>query len=684
MALVTLRASSTHTSGDSVRTGGTTKNGVVSDDSDATYLQVPSNKLFDGANAGEFTTWDEFYLVDLPAQPTGAKVTSTEIRVRSGPIVDRAYAGSREYAYIQFEYVDADAGGTTYLTDAELVSAGHPSTAIITEEVWRSFRTTRPDGRFWTWESIRLLRMRARIKDGRYHEFYVDVIYNERPVTVVDRPSGTISDTTRPTPRYSYSDPEGDQQSARRLKVFSAAQFQAADFDPEASTAVYDTGKEFVISTTFDLTEDLPNNTLYRAYVKTWQSYQEEHASAWAYSEFTIAVLPPNNPTISATTELVNSRVKVDTFGHDNLTSANQASVETDTAGFVAQTNVTLARSTAQARYGGASLSMTAVAAGLMEARTTGVPVVVGIEYTALASFRSAATARNVKTMINWYLAADGTGYISTSSPGWTADTTTGWTQSAVTATAPANALSCRIIMQVDGAAAGEVHYADGVGIFPGTVTVWAPGGMAAQTEFIVEYSDDDGVTWWEHPRMGGAHDGVATQRRADYDYELASGVGRRYRAKTFNPSPALASGLSGETAEQSLTFDSWWVKVPTNSVLNFVPKRGFSWLEREYDLRTSVLNRFRKINKAVSQGVPSGAGFDMRLVTLTEDEYQAVFKALTANVVLLVQSPQGRQWYVAPAGEMTVSELVTEADSPDVVGVYHRFELPVVEVGPT
>jgi len=166
-----------------------------------------------------------------------------------------------------------------------------------------------------------------------------------------------------------------------------------------------------------------------------------------------------------------------------NLLTTNQASLETDTTGWVTFFgNTSLARSTAQFLIGTASLSLTAVAAGDMYAYTTngvaGVPVVAGTVYTALASVRSNTTSRSVNVGIVWYDAAGVT--LSTSLGSETADTSTGWTQGSCTAQAPATAARAAIQVRVTAAgAAGEVHYVDSISIASGSSTTWYPPGVS-------------------------------------------------------------------------------------------------------------------------------------------------------------------------------------------------------------
>lgn len=159
----------------------------------------------------------------------------------------------------------------------------------------------------------------------------------------------------------------------------------------------------------------------------------------------------------------------------DNLLTANQASIETDASGWGLASNATLARSTAQAADGVASLSLTAGAAGDMwsysDPRTA---LVGGRRYTALASFRGATAGKSVDVSIQWQNAAGGV--LGNSQGAAVTDTTTGWTQASVTATAPDGTTQGRVAVAVRGAAAGEVHYADKIAVHQGRTTIWTAG----------------------------------------------------------------------------------------------------------------------------------------------------------------------------------------------------------------
>jgi hypothetical protein len=163
-----------------------------------------------------------------------------------------------------------------------------------------------------------------------------------------------------------------------------------------------------------------------------------------------------------------------------NLLSANAASVEVDATPWAVAANCTIARSTAQAADGAASLALTSVAAGNMSALGTvaaSVAVSPGDTITGLASFRSAVSARSCRCYLNWYTSGD---VLVSQTPAGASvtDSTTGWTQAFVTGVAPATAAKVRFDVEVVAAGAGaEVHYVDKMSLRRGTGQDWVIGG---------------------------------------------------------------------------------------------------------------------------------------------------------------------------------------------------------------
>lgn len=141
-------------------------------------------------------------------------------------------------------------------------------------------------------------------------------------------------------------------------------------------------------------------------------------------------------------------------------------SFESSVLGWSAGVSTTIARSTAQAHTGAASMSLTRTGTtGLAYADKGEVlSVTPGRLYTASAYFRAATAPRSVTVKLYFY--DSGFGFIS-SHTAVVADTSPGWTESRVTVVAPVDAAWVSPRLQVENAPAGEVHYVDDFSITP-------------------------------------------------------------------------------------------------------------------------------------------------------------------------------------------------------------------------
>ncbi|MBK8168327.1 MAG: hypothetical protein IPK64_20455 [bacterium] len=161
-----------------------------------------------------------------------------------------------------------------------------------------------------------------------------------------------------------------------------------------------------------------------------------------------------------------------------NLLSDNAASIETDASGWAANTgSPTVARSTAQARHGSASLLVTATGNGTMSAiipsgTANYVPVTVGETYTAVASFYGGVTSRSVYVAVLWYTSG-GSFIVQTNADAITSGTGS-WVESRVTAVAPATAAYARMTVVMSSAATSDTFYIDRVGLWRGNGGQWA------------------------------------------------------------------------------------------------------------------------------------------------------------------------------------------------------------------
>jgi hypothetical protein len=366
--------------------------------------------------------------------------------------------------------------------------------------------TSAPNGAPWTQELLNNLVVRFTDgatgssvlppdPDNRTTLFalYVDVVTAPRPTVTVTAPTGTVTDTSFPEVRWT---PVGTQ-AAYEIKIFDSVTYGGAGFDPETSTAVIATGIVTSDSDGETLEGDLANSTTYRAYVRVATLVNgNNYFSAFAFSQFALNIESPATPTVSAFFDSNTGAVTVTIFGRTNAMNPNQASLETNTDGWVAVSNCSITRSTAQASNGSASLAVQSASAGDMTASTTTAtkfPVAANNKFSATAEFRAATTARSCSVGII-FLNTSGT-IISTIFGTAENDSSSAFNECNVSATAPATATHAQVIVKVASAGSSETHFVDKIAFHAGDTPFWTRGGFENFT-FVVERSEDSGVTF--------------------------------------------------------------------------------------------------------------------------------------------------------------------------------------------
>jgi hypothetical protein len=333
------------------------------------------------------------------------------------------------------------------------------------------------------------------------YEAYADVDIRNQP-TVTGQASSGFTNNSQPTFTWGVSDADNATPTYYWVRVFDAATVAAPDFNPTTSASAWESGVVQSMETAVT-SGPLQNGVTYTAYVRVakdfplknsdqlskWQEANADYKwwSPWAAtSAFTVTFTPPYAPVIQSATVLTDTnqyRAQLQVQTAVNLLSADAASLETTIGEWKVLTNCTVSRTTAQAADGTASLLVSGAASGAMTAyvdgqgTTAGPRFIVdyGQTYTALASFRTAVTARTVQVGVRWHF-ADGTTGSNILGTGAT-DSTSGWTQVSYTGTAPAGANFADLIISVSGVVAGEVHYVDKASFAAGSSTTWMPGG---------------------------------------------------------------------------------------------------------------------------------------------------------------------------------------------------------------
>lgn len=535
------------TGGVTIGGGAASVHAALSDSSDATYVDFNTRN-----SLGPYLQFGTFTL------PAGAKVTAVTIKVRSA-----STSGTVQDVWVQSYSSGGNVGSskyyinnTTTISDKSYsANASAYATQTNINDATVLFGVGNPDS--YVARNVRVYRVE------------LQVYYNEKPVV---SNVAITANTTKPTVTWTYTDPDNDTQRGFVVKVFSSAQYSVTGFNPETyapSNTTWDSGFIYNPQATYTPTTwnspgwqppPLVPGTTYRFYVRAEDGGGRSRSSDWTFLQTTITIEPPGTATGTAYWDTAHGgRVRLTLQGHANLLTLNQSSIETDTTGWVAGTNASIARSTAQASHGGASLAVTAISAGSIGARTpigtAGIPIAADTWYVGSFRVRAAATARSILVRLLWYTAAGAalgeTTYAAT-------DSTTAWsTDHILVAKSPATAAFAALgIGSAVGAdwAANEVHYLDQAMVVPGDRRdiPWSIGGYEPTTTLGFQRSTDNGVTWrevWYSPldrtktdytatkqlvTKFGWKPGTATTSAADADladYEIPPGSTARYRA---------------------------------------------------------------------------------------------------------------------------------------------------------
>lgn len=148
--------------------------------------------------------------------------------------------------------------------------------------------------------------------EGQWGPYAADfaVTGSAPPQVGVTSPIGQIGDTTRPLVTWVFSDADGDVQSHVEIKIFDSATYSASNFSPDGSAPLFTTGKIAYSDQAFAPDFDLSDSATYRVYVRVTQALGGL-TSNWSFSEFTIALTPPQIPKISVVEDNEGGRILV-------------------------------------------------------------------------------------------------------------------------------------------------------------------------------------------------------------------------------------------------------------------------------------------------------------------------------------------------------------------------------------
>lgn len=367
-----------------------------------------------------------------------------------------------------------------------------------------------------------------------------------------------------------------------------------------------------------------------------------------------------------------------------NLLDSDTASAEQSIGTWTPLSNCTIAQVTdiGNTAAGTGILRLTAAAAGEVAVATGGASnphaVTAGEPYTVLASLRAHAASRTGRLVISWY---DDNGYTGKQVfSGVTNLTNNAWVAlPALTVIVPAGITNATVEVHGVGLAAGEFLDVDAVSFAHGTGSAWKPG-MGVERQPMVEYSDDDEVTWqWVRQVTFTPYDPV-TRLATVYDYEAPPNTERKYRARTSVNDPWTPAELLSEPSDSvaaTLPNDLWLLKDPlANAPGLVVSQRG------DLDMTASTSQEVAEVQgrstAVVLSDVPGGESLSLSLTVQGNDDWVAFEKMRKIGHALLLQSDMTDQWYVIFTGDRKATLLYTSSRKENPARV---VEVTAVEV---
>lgn len=251
--------------------GAATADVALSDNLDTSYVQlVQKCRLDNQVIRLGFGT---------PAIPAGAQIISVGARRRIQTVVPPA---PQPHCVHWFR---CPGGGLIGLVTAIIVEilrwifgsrCPQQPTVVWVEEDLGTF-TTDPNGNPWTLASFNPFTYDMGRDDDntnplRVSEVYIDVTYQQQASISVTAPTGTITNTCRPTVTWTYTSPDSEPQYAHRTAIYTAAQVGAVGFEPFVTTPLQDSGWLLGEDLSWTLSADITNGTYY-AYVQVQQTW---------------------------------------------------------------------------------------------------------------------------------------------------------------------------------------------------------------------------------------------------------------------------------------------------------------------------------------------------------------------------------------------------------------------------
>ena len=483
---------------------GTSAFALIDDtpDDDTTYVRVAAGAQFPNG-------WARLGLTDMGALAANQRIK--QVRIRGRVRMHSAVAGDAAIIHARLWDPQSGLGYPPAGWEPEPVGIGDQfvtgqTTFVAKTGAWWTKPPPKDTGGEWTKKIVDRLNLHLAWYYGdfgtenlRLSEAYVDVDVRDQPVVSGVTVTGEDA-SSRPQVAWTYTpNADSDPQVAAHVKVFSSAQYSAVGFDPELSSATWDSGVRAGFGgVQIQIAMDLVNGVTYRAYVKGAQDFNGAYwFSDWAFDTFTMALTPPPTPTLTVTPDpaMPGLRNLLAFAAQVNALSADDAGFETTIGNWIAGVGATPVRSTAQAGHGVASMLYTSNGTAspfFTNSGGTGGPGAVitkaGQQFRLSGRFRAGTTGRAWRIVARQHDAANN--FVNQTN-GATGTDTTSWTSMPeVTHTATVDG---RLYFQFETATTpvnGEQHFFDQLMIVPGASSpTWHPGGFLPAASPAIEYA---------------------------------------------------------------------------------------------------------------------------------------------------------------------------------------------------
>lgn len=328
--------------------------------------------------------------------------------------------------------------------------------------------------------------------------------------------TGTINWITAPTEgqvlhtsgqvsvRWTFYDPDVDTQERYRVKIFTLLATTLPSFDPDTTTATWDSGE--VLSSAQQATSDtIPANS-YVVYVKVGDSGSGGRYSPWDNNAFSLAIDVPNAPTLSL--GLGFERIIAIVTGYGNLApqgiSAEGPGLDLNNSGnphFTKISNVAnLTMNTdSRAEHGQDVITVQATSTGGVTFDSDALPQIVvpvnpGDDWAARCAFRALSNPRTCTLTVTFKTAA-GASVGSSATATVLTESTTAWARTGATFNSaalalpvPATARFMVLRFGTQASVANENHIIDSVQVTRnGADTGFQPGGFVAGPNLLSE-----------------------------------------------------------------------------------------------------------------------------------------------------------------------------------------------------